>query len=324
MTGPPRVTELEIYNAPQKPKNVTISYSGGSEATISWDRVPADHFVIYDNGKLLVDHAGSNSYNLTQLDPGAIYNLSVKTVYTDPYSFKPMLSAESEVKLLQTDGNPIVPNPPSSVTATAASDKSINMVWDAVTDAQSYRVALVTDAVERVVLDDYQGTSYTVKDLSPGTSYQVKVYAIRRGTLSAAAAEDQVTTSGIKNGSDNLLFNKEVQYPRVWNDDTSSYGANKALDNDADGSRWVSLKGSTSAWMMADIGETTPVSVLEYYSYQNKLKKFLSIMQRRVKHSRIQTVINGLRYLPTTVWDKVNMAIPPLLKLQRGLHLLRL
>lgn len=273
MTGPPRISELEIYNAPQTPKNIAVNYSGGSGATISWDHVPADYFVIYDNGKVLVDHATSNTYNLTDLDPGAIYNLSLRTAYTDPYSFKPMLSAESAVTVLKTDGDPIIPNPPSSVTATAASDKSISVNWDAVPDAQSYRVALVTDAYERIVADDYKDTSYTIKDLSPGTSYRVKVYAIRRGTLSAAAAEDQVTTTGLKNASDNLLYNKEVQYTRVWNDDTSSYGANKALDNDADGSRWVALKGSQSAWMMVDIGETTPVSALEYYSYQNKLKK---------------------------------------------------
>lgn len=273
MTGPPRISQLEIYNAPQTPKNITMNYSGGTEATIAWDSVPADYFVIYDNGKAMVENITSNEYTLTNLDPGALYNLSVRTVYTDPYSFKPMLSAESEVQVLQTEGDSIIPNPPASVTATAASNKSIDVIWDEVPDAQSYRVALVTDAYERIVADDYKGIFYTIKDLSPGTSYAVKVYSIRRGTPSTNAAEGQVTTSGIKNASDNLLFNKEVQYTRVWNDDASSYGANKALDNDVDGSRWVALKGSTSAWMMVDIGEITPVSTFEYYSYQNKLKK---------------------------------------------------
>ncbi|WP_282936875.1 S-layer homology domain-containing protein [Paenibacillus sp. RC67] len=274
MTGPPRLTELEIYNAPQTPKNVKIDYSGGSEATISWDPAPADYFTIYDGGKPLVDNVTSNVYNLKSLDPGATYNFSVRTAYTDPYSFKPMLSAESAVKELKTDGNPIIPNPPSSVNVTVASDKSISASWEPVPDAQSYRVALVTDVFERTVADEYKDTSFTIKDLSPGTSYKVKVYSIRRGTLSTAAAEGQATTTGKKNASDNLLFNKEVQYTRVWNDDTNSFGANKALDNDlSDGSRWVALKGSTSAWMMVDIGEVAPVNVLEYYSYQNKLKK---------------------------------------------------
>lgn len=272
MTGPPRITELEMYNAPQTPSDVVIDYAGGSQATISWNEVPADHFIIYDNGKVLVDQVGTNSVNLTNLDPGALYNLSVRTVYTDPYSFKPMLSAMSEVKVLHTDGDPIIPNPPSSVTATALSDKSIQVIWDAVADAQNYRVAFVSGDTERIVAAEVQDTSYRIKDLSPGTTYKVKVYAIRRGTLSATGAEGEVTTVGIKNASDNLLFNKEVQYPRVWNDDTSSYGAGKALDNDT-GSRWVALKGSTSSWMMVDIGEPTPVNSLEYDSYQNKLKK---------------------------------------------------
>ncbi|WP_079908468.1 S-layer homology domain-containing protein [Paenibacillus sp. 32352] len=273
MTGPPRLTELEIYNAPQTPNNVKVDYTGGSEATISWDPVPADYFVIYDNGKPFVENAASNSFKLTNLDPGAEYQFTVRTAYTDPYSFKPMLSAESEAKVLHTDGNPIIPNPPVSVTATAVSDKSINVSWDAVSDAQSYKVVLATDGYERTIANDYKDTSYTIKDLSPGMPYQVKVYSIRRGTPSTAAAEGQIITTGIRNPSDNLLFNKEVQYSRVWNDDTSSYGAGKALDNDVDSSRWVALKGSASAWMMVDIGETTPVNTFEYYSYQNKLKK---------------------------------------------------
>ncbi|BFT70030.1 S-layer homology domain-containing protein [Paenibacillus sp. P36] len=272
MTGPPRITELELYNAPQTPSNVSIEYTGGSQAAISWNEVPANHFIIYDNSKVLVDQADSNKVNLTNLDPGAVYNLSVRTVYTDPYSFKPMLSAMSEVKVLHTDGDPIIPNPPSSVTAIALSDKSIRVDWAAVTDAQNYRVALVSGDTERIVAAEVQDTTYTIKDLSPGRTYKVKIYAIRRGTLSAAGAEGEVTTTGIKNANDNLLFNKEVQYPRVWNDDTSSYGAGKALDNDT-GSRWVALKGSTSSWMMVDIGEPTPVNTLEYDSYQNKLKK---------------------------------------------------
>jgi hypothetical protein len=273
MSGPPRVSELEIYNAPQTPKNVKVDYTEGSEATIYWDPVAADYFVIYDEGKAFIDQVASNSYHLTNLDPGATYNLSVRNVYTDPYSFKPMLSAESTVVQIKTDGNPIIPKPPSAITVTAASDKSIDITWEALPEAQSYKVAVATDAVERVVADEYKGTSYTVKDLSPGTSYTVKVYSIRRGTPSTAAAEANVTTSGIKNGSDNLLFNKEVRYTRVWNDDASSYGGGKALDNDVNGSRWVALKGSTSAWLMVDIGEITQVSILEYYSYQNKLKK---------------------------------------------------
>jgi len=272
MTGPPRITELEIYNAPQTPKNLQINYSGGSTATISWDPIPSDYFVIYDNGNVLVDRAASNPYTLTGLDPGATYKLSVRNVYTDPQSFKLMTSAESEIKTLQTSGDPIVPNPPSSVAATVTSEKSINVNWEETSDAQSYRVALATDAYERIVADNVKGASFSIRDLSPGTTYKVKVYTIRRGIVSAVAAESQVTTAGIKHPSDNLLFNKEVQYTRVWNDDVGSYGAHRALDNNTD-SRWVALKGSRTAWMMVDIGEITPVSTLEYYSFQNRLKK---------------------------------------------------
>ncbi len=272
LSGPPRISELEIYNAPQAPKNIKVNYSGGSEATISWDNAPHDYFIIYDEGNILADHIASNTYKITNLDPGAIYNLSVKTVYTDPYSFKSMVSGEGKAASFTTDGSPIIPNPPASVTATASSDKSIDVSWDAVTDAQSYRVALVTDACERMIVDGLTATTYSIKDLSPGTPYTVHVYSVRRGASSAAAA-GTVTTTGIRDGSDNLLFNKEVQYTRVWSDNTASFGGAKALDNDVDGSRWVALKGSTTAWLMVDIGEVTPVNVLEYYSFQNKLKK---------------------------------------------------
>ncbi|ULL15990.1 hypothetical protein DVH26_16980 [Paenibacillus sp. H1-7] len=272
MTGPPRLTELEVYNAPLTPQNVKLTYNGGSEATLSWDQVPADKFIIYDNSNPLAESA-SNTYRLTNLDPGATYNLSVATVTTDTYSRKWMKSPKSIVEVLQTTGDPIIPNPPASVAASGITDKSITVNWEPVADAESYRVSLVTDALERVIADKYStNTSYTIKDLSPGTSYKVKVYSIRRGAPSTAAAEVQVTTTGQQFPSDNLLFNKEVQYPRVWNDDTSSYGAQKALDNE-ESSRWVAIKGSTTSWMMVDFGAVSPVNVLEYYSYQNKLKK---------------------------------------------------
>lgn len=272
MSGPPRISELEIYNAPQSPKNIKIDYSGGSEATISWDPVPADYFTLYEGGQIFADHVASNSYRLTQLDPGSTYNFSLKAVFTDPYSFKSMLSAEGKAAPLKTDGDPIIPNPPASVTVTAPSDKSIDVTWSAVPDAQNYKIVLVTDACERIIADGVVGTSYTIKDLSPGTSYTVKIHAVRKG-IPSAAATGTVKTTGIRNSSDNLLFNREVQYPRVWNDNTASYGGQRALDNDVDGSRWVALKGSATSWLMVDIGEMTPVNVLEYYSFQNKLKK---------------------------------------------------
>ncbi len=273
MTGPPRISELEIYNAPQTPQNITVNYTTGSEAVISWDDIPADYFTIYDNGIIIADNVPSFSYTLANLDPGAVYNLTVKTVFTDPYSYKAMFSSEGIAPQFMTDGDPIIPNPPDSVTVTADSDKSINVTWEAVADAQGFRVSLITDACERTIVDNYEGTSYTIRDLSPGTEYTVKVYSIRRGTPSTQAAVDTVTTTGVKNASDNLLYNKEVQYSRVWNDNPSSYGGHRALDNDIDGSRYVALKGSPNAYLMVDIGETTPVQYLEYYSFQNMLKK---------------------------------------------------
>ncbi|MBB6729438.1 S-layer homology domain-containing protein [Cohnella zeiphila] len=274
MTGPPRISELEIYNAPQTPKNVQVDYAGGPNATISWDDTPADYFQIYDDGKLLADHVAASSYSFTNLDPGAVYKLSVKTVYTDPYSFKQMVSTASASTELHTDGESIVPTLPAGATATATSDKSIEVGWEAAADAQSYRIVLATDAGERTLADEYAGTSFTIKDLSPGTNYTVKIYSIRRGVASADAAVAQAQTTGVRNGSDDLLYNKEVQYSRVWGDDSGSWGGSKALDGDvSDVSRWVAFKGSKTAYLMADIGETVPVDRLEYDSFQNKLMK---------------------------------------------------
>lgn len=274
MSGPPRITEVEVYNKPQTPKNIKIDYTNGSEATVSWDASAASYYTIYDAGTVLADKVTANSYTLTNLDPGAQYSISVKAALMDPYSFKSMLSAKSSAVNFTTSGNPIIPNPPAAVNVTAASDTSITAIWDAVSDAQSYRVVLVTDACERTIKDEWTDTSYTIGDLAPGTEYRVKIYSIRKGTVSAAGTEGRVTTTGDNNSSENLLFNKEVQYSRVWSDNTASFGGKKALDNDvADGSRWVALKGSATAWLMVDIGEVTPVNVLEYYSFQNKLKK---------------------------------------------------
>lgn len=117
MSGPPRISEIEIYNAPQTPGNVTVNYAGGTEATISWEDTPHEYYTIYNRGRVLADHVTSNTYKLAKLEPGAVYELSVKTACTDPYSFKLMYSLEGKAAAFKTDGNPIAPNPSAAGTA---------------------------------------------------------------------------------------------------------------------------------------------------------------------------------------------------------------
>lgn len=70
-----------------------------------------------------------------------------------------------------------------------------------------------------------------------------------------------MTTTGIRNASDNLLFNKEVQYTRVWSDNTASFGGAMAYVN--------KLKETGS---LSDLNEYTDGGSVSTYAVESVAK----------------------------------------------------
>ncbi|MCU6707441.1 fibronectin type III domain-containing protein [Paenibacillus sp. J5C_2022] len=79
MTGPPRLSELEIYYAPEPPSGMKVEYDGGEEATVSWVASMSEYYQIYDRDERIADEIASSSHTFKDLDPGAVYSLTVKS-----------------------------------------------------------------------------------------------------------------------------------------------------------------------------------------------------------------------------------------------------
>ncbi|OAS21900.1 Ig-like domain-containing protein [Paenibacillus oryzisoli] len=95
LTGPPRLTQVQVFNAPTSPQNLKVETSGSTKM-VSWDANPASQgFTVYNGTVLLADlPTGTTSYTL----PSNVIDISkvaVKSKGTDPYSRKSMISAPS-------------------------------------------------------------------------------------------------------------------------------------------------------------------------------------------------------------------------------------
>jgi|GEM_PF-246231 len=123
-----------------------------------------------------------------------------------------------------SDTNP--PTVPSNLTASNATPRTVDLSWDAATDAE-------TEVVEYTVyegsseLTTATGTSTTVADLSPGTTYEFSVSATDlAGKESAKSARVGITTP-----EDPLAGLDDQEWDQVWADefddaslDTATWG----------------------------------------------------------------------------------------------------
>lgn len=151
LTGPPRLTQVQVFNAPTPPQNLKIVTSG-SAAVLKWDsNVRSEGFTVY-NGTAVVAElpADATSFAL----PANLSNTtatSVRSKGTDLYSRKLMISAPA--KPATSDVNPVLvsvvpenivtqvgtaPVMPTVVSAvySDSSSKKLPVAWDLIDPAQ--------------------------------------------------------------------------------------------------------------------------------------------------------------------------------------------
>ena len=101
------------------------------------------------------------------------------------------------------DGNGTggVPPAPTGLTATAASETSIDLSWTAVSGATSYtleRAAASAPGAFTQVGGSLTTTTYTDDDVSPATAYSYRVSAVNANGTSNPSSTVSVTTAGLK------------------------------------------------------------------------------------------------------------------------------
>ncbi|NOV04326.1 Ig-like domain-containing protein [Paenibacillus planticolens] len=151
LTGPPRLTQAQVFNAPTPPQNLKVDDSGPAKV-LKWDsNALSEGYTVYNNATVLADlPASATSYEL----PGSLTDLSkvaVRSKGTDMYSRKfmisaPALLADSPVQAQITSITPVsittsvgtAPILPSVVTAVYSDSTTMQLpvIWDSILSSQ--------------------------------------------------------------------------------------------------------------------------------------------------------------------------------------------
>ncbi|MGN0996020.1 MAG: fibronectin type III domain-containing protein [Candidatus Ventricola sp.] len=166
---------VSIRPAPLAPENVVITEVGAKRAKLTWDGAEgATSYKIYS-----LQSDGSTKYHMTVKSKSSTVTTTVKGLaYDTEYQFVVHACAggatgpqsEPSNKMTTELGVP-------SVTASAVSSTSLKLSWGSIPDASGYEVQKRSDGSEWQTVASTTSTSYTVKSLTLGQSYDFRVRA---------------------------------------------------------------------------------------------------------------------------------------------------
>lgn len=206
LTGPPRLTQAQVFNAPTPPQNLKLD-SSGSAKVLKWDSsTSSEGYTVYNNTTVLADlPAGATSYEL----PGSLTDLSkvaVRSKGTDVYSRKFMISAPA----LLAD-SPVLPQiasiTPISITTTVGTEPVLPSVVTAVySDSTTTQLPVTWNSINASQYEapgsfSVQGTvtGITYKALATITVIQAVPTAILTGTSVVHSGQSFDLTYGLSN-----------------------------------------------------------------------------------------------------------------------------
>ena len=172
----------ETIEKPATPQNFKVEATVHNELTLSWDAVAdAKEYNVYE-GDRLIGTIEETSVDITELENGKEYCFAVTA-----------LNKGGESDRIEECGTTLVLEAPV-LTATAESDTTIVLSWDAVTGASSYNIYYG----DEVLAEKFVGTTATFKGFNAGKEYCFTVTAVNVGGESEKSNEACATTLGIK------------------------------------------------------------------------------------------------------------------------------
>lgn len=182
LTGAPRLTQVQVFNAPCPPQNLIVEANGPAR-TLKWDSndVSEGYTVYYDTAVLADLPKGTASYTLPS-DKTDLSKIAVRSKGTDPYSRKFMISAPAVPADKPVVGMPAA-NPPAG---TYTSEQSV------VLSAEGAKIYYTTD-----------GSTPT----TASTLYVNPIYVSRSMTIKAVAVVEGMTDSRVAS------FNYVIDFP---------------------------------------------------------------------------------------------------------------
>ncbi|MFE5320851.1 S-layer homology domain-containing protein [Paenibacillus sp. NPDC056579] len=279
LTGPPRLTQVQVFNAPTPPQHLILD-NAGSAKVLKWDANPASEgFTVYDDTTILADlPAGATSYTLSDSITD-VSKIAVRSKGTDTYSRKFMISApallvDPEVKpdnkpkltSLKVDGKDIPGFSPDETSYKYYLDPSAAILPTITADAAEGNTVTITypenaktDPVTIVVVSNSDvnlKTTYTVFFVSPS------------GEPVTYSFQDLFNSGAYKNTSSVAL--------------SSANGAGTGADWPSSVKGYVQLNGTTAindyvAFTLKDIPAGTYKVLFGYKTNNNRATLQLSV-----------------------------------------------
>ena len=182
------------------PKNLTAIADSESTIVLTWDAVEeAASYNVYQGSEQIASEVTNTMYIVSDLAPKTEYCFSVSSVNKLGESAK---SESACATTLENSGDepvdPIEPEKPTLaapvVTATATSDSTIVLIWEAVENAIRYNIYSGDEIVKLAV----SATTYTVSGLEANTQYCYNVVAVNKEGQSEKSADACATTFEIE------------------------------------------------------------------------------------------------------------------------------
>ncbi|RTE06297.1 S-layer homology domain-containing protein [Paenibacillus whitsoniae] len=276
LTGPPRLTQVQVFNAPTPPQHLKVGTSGSTKM-VSWDANPASEgFTVYNGTAVLADvPAAITSYAL----PSNVTDLSqiaVRSKGTDPYSRKFMISAPSLLvdAQVQPDNGP----------------KLINLKVDGMDipgfspDETSYTYNLNSSMATLPAITAEAAQGFTVKEIVYPDHYKTDPVTITVVSSSDVTIQKTYTVLFVLPGGEPLTFPLQ-NHPYTKNSSVSLSGANGAgsqAEWPASVTGYAQLNGTTAVgddvtFTLSDIPAGTYKVLFGYKSNNNRATVQLSI-----------------------------------------------
>lgn len=150
LTGPPRLTQVQVFNAPLPPQHLTIETSGSSSGNLlKWDaNALSEGYTVYNETTVLAELSAGVTNYLLPSSLSDFSKVSVRSKGTDPYSRKFMISAPTMLNIATeivgivpisvTTSVGVAPVLPTVVTAVYSDNTTgqREVVWDAIEASQ--------------------------------------------------------------------------------------------------------------------------------------------------------------------------------------------
>lgn len=156
-------------------------------------------------------------------------------------------------------GDNVPPTAPGNLRATAVSDTTVTLAWNASTDdvaVTGYRIRRVTEATATPIgTAAADTTTFTVTGLTASTAYTFDVQALdAAGAVSTPSGPVTTTTSAGGSSTVNVALNR----PTAALSYTQSYAPGNAVDGNAN-TYWESANSAFPQWLQVDLGSATAV-----------------------------------------------------------------